>query len=633
MFDVEHSVQRYLYGATLCMGLGALAGALESIALAVSLKLPLGTVGFFLLGSIDVAVMALAGTAMGLVWAGFLWLPTRAMLAPQALSWQMGLTGGGLCAYYLWPRVPVYWAASQLPQVAVLVLVPLFFVGVVYFNAQYWLRRQYYGIDAPVPWRVLAPAAALLVVGVGSAAYTGRETGGDAALAGDPNVLLITIDTLRRDHVGAYGSLDAPPTPFLDALAREGILFLDAVTPMPETAPAHASMLTGLHPLRHGLLSNGHQLGWRETLASRLTDEGYATGAFVSSFAVHSRTGLDEGFLTYDDGFVPGLPGVARIDIIKKLITAWMVLGDPASTPWLLEREGERTLDSFAGWLDRNPDAPFFAWVHLFEPHAPYEPHGLAGFESNGAPGAPAVDHRLILPKGEAHDYTDSERAALRALYREEVAYTDQLVGELLGQLEDRGLAENTLVVVTADHGENLGEHGLDFQHHGLFDDVVRVPLIVRAPALKYAKTTRVEQQVRLMDIAPTVLDYLQLDPMDQAEGVDLLGYAEGVRTRSLWSPLVGRRARALSDGALLGMRNNGIKYIRDVNTGEEQLFSVVDDPDELVDISAEQQNALAQARQLLSPEVASLERHLGQSAAALDASSGAMLEALGYQE
>ena len=602
--------QRCRWGARSSIGLGFVAGGLEAAYLSTELRLPMGFLEFVALGLLCVLVMGAVGWLFGLL-GGIPHLLKLDWYAPQPMSIQIGAAGFALCGFYLWQSAWRIGFDGRLVAAACMALMPFGFWGVVYFNARYWVRRLWAGTEYRVGWLPVSLGVALLLVLGSGWGYGSRYTGGAGALD-DPSVVLITVDTLRRDHVGVYGGGKAE-TPHLDAFAEDAVVFLDAVTPMPETAPAHATILTGLHPLRHRVVSNGHRLsrGFK-TVTEILEGEGFATAAFVSSFALDAERGLQQGFQIYDDDLTSSFPGLARNNVLGWLIRGWMVFGRPASTPWLLERDGQDTNNRFYSWLDSHQDMPFFAWIHYFEPHAPY---------------AGSLDHAALLDGGE---YSDAQRERLKAQYAGEVERADALIGDVLAQLEARGLAEHTLVIITSDHGEMLGEHGLDFHHHGLHEEVVRVPLLIRAPGLR-PKTLRITPQVRLMDISPTILDYLRMDPFHEAEGADLMGYAEGVRERPMWSALLGRRSRSWSDGVLLGLRNHGVKYWEDLGTGEEQLFNVHRDPTESDDILDEQPEAAATARRLLGPEKVAAKKLIPVEAQ--PAGTGAMLEALGYQE
>jgi arylsulfatase A-like enzyme/Flp pilus assembly protein TadD len=280
-----------------------------------------------------------------------------------------------------------------------------------------------------------------------------------AAQAADPrpNLLLVTIDTLRADHVGAYGYAGAR-TPVMDRLAGEGVLVAEAVAQVPQTRPSHVSIFTGRYPYEHGVRDNAsHPLkAGTPTLATALRAAGYDTGAFIGAFPVARSSGLDRGFAVYDDPFGAGENATTRE-------------GE-------MERRASAVVDPALRWLARPRSGPFFAWVHLFDPHSPYEP--------------PAAYANAKSP------------------YDGEVAYADAQLGRLIEWLDRTGLREKTLVVVTSDHGEGLGDHGEDEHMMLVYDSTLRVPLILSRPG-SLAAGTRVAGQFRSVDLLPTVLDLL----------------------------------------------------------------------------------------------------------------------------
>jgi len=284
-----------------------------------------------------------------------------------------------------------------------------------------------------------------------------------------PNLLLVTIDTLRADRVGAYGHA-AARTPVLDELAREGVLVDDVVASVPQTRPSHASLFTGLHPFEHGLRDNvsGALAGDRPTLASLLRAAGYDTAGFIAAYPVARPSGLDRGFAVFDDPFGGHQGATTR----------------SGSS----ERRATEVVDAALGWLEHPRDAPFFLWVHLFDPHAPYEP-----------------------PQPFARRFAGSP-------YDGEVAYCDAELGRLLGALEVRGLADHTLVVVTSDHGEGLGDHAEDEHMLLVYDSTLRVPLILRWPG-RLPAGARIAGQFRSVDLLPTLLELLGRSPV-AASGV-----------------------------------------------------------------------------------------------------------------
>jgi arylsulfatase A-like enzyme/Tfp pilus assembly protein PilF len=274
-------------------------------------------------------------------------------------------------------------------------------------------------------------------------------------VAARPNVLLVTVDTLRADHLGAYGYA-AARTPVVDRLAREGVLVQEAVVQVPQTRPSHASIFTGRNPYEHGIRDNASRplKPGTLTLASVLRGAGYDTAAFIGGFPVSRASGLDQGFSTYDDPFGTG---------------------EMATTHGgEMERRAEAVVEPALRWLRRSRAAPFFAWVHLFDPHTPYEPP--AAFVNKARP------------------------------YDGEVAYADAQIGRLLAWLDQSGQRARTLVVVTSDHGEGLGEHGEDEHLFFVYDSTLRVPLILAWPG-RLPAGARVTGQFRSIDLMATLLD------------------------------------------------------------------------------------------------------------------------------
>ncbi len=621
-------------------GLGCVCGGIEMVAIAARIQLVLSFDEGLVLGAVSVLGGGLLGSLIGGLFGGLLsirnavperWVP--------GLSFSTGLTAGALSAWHLWPAGWVVATQREQPLGALaFALAPLGFAGLVNLHARYGLRRAQRGQPFKLGWISISLLASLALILVGSFSIGGRSFGTARAVESDPSVVLITVDTLRRDHLSLYGNSPVQ-TPVLDELAAEGIVFDNAVTPLPETAPAHAAMLTGRHPVRLGMLSNGHQIkrGVR-TLAQSYGEEGFATAAFVSSFAVDSRTGLSHGFEAYDDDFFPHVRGLAEIRLAEWGIRAVMRLGDPMMIRSLLERPGEDTCSRAVRWVRGLGPQPYFLWVHLFEPHSPYEPHGLAGFEHNGTPGEPAVDHSWVLANEQGFDYTVAVQGQLRDLYAEEVAYTDQVLGEFLDRIRSIDDRELT-IVVASDHGEMLGEHEIMFNHHGIWDDVIRVPLIVVLPESKHAGL-RVAGQVRLMDVANTMLASTRMKQFEDTESVNLLRHAEGTLDRDLGTLLMGRVTASLSEGTLYGYRaslggraqtGQNLKYIWRPDTADEDLFDLSVDPGELDDMSQRQAEALQRLREQVEVEVG--DRLQTEPAARLSPGDREALRSLGYVE
>ena len=370
-----------------------------------------------------------------------------------------------------------------------------------------------------------------------------------AALKRDPalSILLVSVDTLRADALGSYGRAEAA-TPWADRLAAEGVRFETAHAHNVVTLPSHANLLSGQYPLRHGVRDN---TGFRfppdpPTLASILREKGWRTGAFVSAFPLDSRFGLDRGFEVYDD----------RLG------------GAETSAAFLVpERRGEETVGAALRWIESVRGRRVFAFVHLYEPHFPYEPPEPFAARFAGAP------------------------------YQGEVAATDAALGPLLAPILEAGAAARTLVVFTSDHGESLGEHGE--ATHGVFayEATLRVPLVLWAPGLFAPRV--VGTPVRHVDVLPTLLD---------AAGLEV---PAGLPGRSLLPLIAGRDApapesylEALSSSLnrgwapLYGAIHEGLKY---VDLPRPELYDLREDPGETTNLAAARPRDLERMRALLA--------------------------------
>ena len=348
-------------------------------------------------------------------------------------------------------------------------------------------------------------------------------------------MLLVTIDTLRADRVGAYGWKQAR-TPALDRLAAEGVRALDAVAAAPITMPSHATLLTGLYPPAHGVHDNGVAAlpGDVVTLAERLKSAGYTNHAFVSAVVLGRLYGLDAGFASYDDDL-------------------W---GEDAPRLFMIrERRAARTADRFLAWFDgwqQTRHAPFFAWVHFFDPHQPLD----------------------ALPE---------DRDGAASPYDAEVTASDRGLGRIIDAVRRAGALDDTLVIVTADHGESLGEHGEDTHAIFVYDATIRVPLLVRYPRRLPAGRTY-EGPVRHVDIVPTVLGLLGLPGADETHGVDLTASWRGEAA----APALGQYAESMLSELGFGMaplhawRRDGYKWIR---APRPELYDLRKDPNELTNL------------------------------------------------
>ena len=291
-----------------------------------------------------------------------------------------------------------------------------------------------------------------------------------------PDVILITIDTLRADHLGCYGATQVQ-TPNIDSLARSAARFAQAYTPVPITLPAHSAIFTGSFPMATGMHDfSGNKLPASAiTLAKVLHDHAYSTAAFIGSAVLDSRFGLNQGFDTYFDHFDFDRLDEANLDLMK--------------------RRGDAVLDEALSWLKRDPHRPFLLWAHLYDPHFPYTP-----------------------PEPFASRYRSQP-------YDGEISFADAQVGRLMAFLKDRGLFDSSLIVLSGDHGEGLGEHGEKTHGFFIYNSTLHVPLLIKVPGT----TPRVvDDEVSLVDVMPTLLQALMLPIPPSVQGRSLLGQIIG---------------------------------------------------------------------------------------------------------
>ncbi len=378
-------------------------------------------------------------------------------------------------------------------------------------------------------WRTVVFAAALAAWAAGTL---------PAAAAAPRSVVLVTLDTTRADRLGAYGGTFVP-TPNLDRFAAEGVVFESAGSQVPITLASHATLLTGRYPGGHGVRHNGiyRLAAGQETLATRLKAAGYETAAFVGAFVLNRGFGLEQGFDVYDDVAVDRYAGGRD------------QLGSA-------QRTADEVNARVFAWLDaRRGSAPFFLWVHYYDPHDPYAP--------------PEKPGRTLAGTG----------------YEREISYVDACFGELVARLRRAGVLDTSVFVVAGDHGEGLGEHGE--ATHGLFlyESTLHVPLFVRAPGVLPAGK-RVRGPVELADVAPTVLELLGAPPLARAQGRSLVPRVDGrddgryaqAHAESLMANLVYGWAE------LRAVRDARFKY---VDAPRPELYDLAADPGERTDRAA----------------------------------------------
>ena len=349
----------------------------------------------------------------------------------------------------------------------------------------------------------------------------------------DLNVILITVDTLRADYVSAYG--DRAQTPSIDGLARDGVVFERCIAQTPLTLPAHVTLMSGTYPLYHRVRDNGgaaapEQL---ELISETLRDHGFSTSAFIAAYVLHSKWGLRQGFEHYSDEF-------------NRSRYERMLLQN--------EKRADEVIDLAKDWLRSHKESRFFTWIHLYDPHTPYDP--------------PAPFDKYIENP-----------------YRGEVEYTDSVLGELLTFLRAEGLLEKSLIVFTADHGESLGAHGE--REHGFFvyEPAVWVPLIVRTPVKFPVK--RVGRLVEHVDVLPTVLDMLEIPSPSAVQGESLLDLMFGAKPEGEATAYTETFYPRLHLGwsELAALYQGGMKYIE---APREELYQLDKDEEERENLASD---------------------------------------------
>jgi arylsulfatase A-like enzyme/Flp pilus assembly protein TadD len=427
--------------------------------------------------------------------------------------------------------------------------------------------------------------AACLFVGlclhaVPSSSVDKKTAGASGGQRTHPNVVLITIDTLRPDRLGVYGNRNGL-TPRMDALAADGTVFLHTIAQVPLTLPSHTTLLTGTYPMWHGVrdLSTsgvGHGI---PTLAEIFKGNGYRTGAFVSAFVLNASWGLNRGFDHYDDGFTAGSAATASKSS--------------------LERPAPATLDAALRWLKTNRASRFFLWIHFYDPHAPYTP-----------------------PEPYKSRYENQP-------YDGEVAYVDSQIGRLVDALKEFQCYDSTVVALTSDHGEALGEHNEEQHGYFVYNATVKVPLILKQVGSKIAD--RSETVATLVDVAPTLLHAAGYSPatVKPFQGKDLLSSRAGDAKPPLAYAESLYPSSSFGWHSLRSVQNDRYHYIE---TTRPELYDLSADPGELRNIVHERQAVAA----VLKQDLAGLESRYQASGNTegvreADPERARKLQALGY--
>jgi arylsulfatase A-like enzyme/Flp pilus assembly protein TadD len=395
----------------------------------------------------------------------------------------------------------------------------------------------------------------------------------------DVNVVLISLDTCRADHLGCYG-YEGDITPNIDAVAEEGYLFENTISPVPLTLPAHSSMMTGMIPTYHGVRDNmEYKLGGSSiTLAEVLKEEGFETCGIVSSFVLDSKFGLGQGFENYNDKF----------EEEHKFLE-------------ISERRGGEVTKLGVEWLASNYEKPFFLFLHYFDPHTDYR-----------------------APEPYASKFRESPYAA-------EVAYADYCVGEVIEKLKELDIYDSSLIVIVGDHGEGLGQHRENEHSFFIYQSTLHVPLIVKLPGQKQGG--RLKSQAGVVDIMPTILGYLGISAELQMHGEDLsdcfTGDDSGYNEREIYCESL--YPTKYQCNPLYGIVRVGWKYIW---TSDPELYNLQADPGEVNNVLADEPELAKDLQQRLRRILAQQSNwERSDNVIGLDEESKARLASLGYVE
>jgi arylsulfatase A-like enzyme/Flp pilus assembly protein TadD len=393
------------------------------------------------------------------------------------------------------------------------------------------------------------------------------------------NVVLISIDTCRADHLSCYG-FGRKTTPTVDVIAGEGILFKNAYSPIPLTLPAHSSMLTGTYPPYHKVHDNlNYQLGGSNvTLAEILREHGYATGAVISAYVLYPQFGIDQGFDSYNSEFVEPI-----------------VAGSNRDT----ERRAGEASRFACSYLEENRNEPFFLFLHYYDPHTDYEP-----------------------PEPFASEYSDD-------LYSGEIAYTDHCIAQVINKLKSLDLYDSTLIIIVGDHGEGLGEHSEAEHGYYIYQCTARVPFIIRLPG--YRKPKKIDDVISLVDVVPTILGYLGIPIPSHIQGKDLSGYSMGKPSskQKRYVYCESLIATKYDCNPLFGLVDERYEYIE---TTRAELYDLARDPlEEHNLVEKEAKRAQFMRGQLQEMMTRLIGAGSGDSKLILDEESRRRLESLGY--
>jgi arylsulfatase A-like enzyme len=416
------------------------------------------------------------------------------------------------------------------------------------------------------------------------------------------HVILLTVDTLRADVLSCYGSEEAS-TPNIDQLSKDGILFTNAISPAPWTLPSLSSIMTGVSPIVHKVTEGNSQLdGNFYTLAEHMKDAGYFTAAIVYNGYLSHYSNLSQGFLEYR--FFPqySIGNSVGVKLLEKFLPR--EFESDTTTTGLTELAME--------WIATNQDKDFFLWLHYYDPHVPYSPP--SEFLPEGEP-PPNIGTSFSEPwriRGGDFTPTSTEKKWIRDLYLGEVRYVDKSIGKFLDYLKKLGLYDESLIVFTSDHGEEFWEHG-GYEHgHSLFNEVIRVPLIIKlpksitsraiddneGPTISTAASGKIDETVTTQSIMPTILDISGIE-------YDANYLSSGSLKPLLRNPDSHIQEPIISAGLLYfedqeSVTFNGSKYIRFTETNREILYDLIGDPGERISVLNSSPQKAERARNIL---------------------------------
>ncbi len=622
--------------------LGAIAGTIEAIMLleAANLRDSFGSSVLFVLLSISLYALAMgaAGAVLGYLASFLPYLRNRKAAGRYGYPFAVAFgTVVGIFTFVL----GTWWVRMAPPDLSIfrrycrtdMMMITLASVvaGRLLFHAVHPIVRRerierYFASRWSKVWTfVKLGAGALLLVLVLGLEPTG---GGEAGQAATPamNVVLITVDTLRANHLEHMG-YSKPTSPLTRELAGRAVVFREAVAQYPLTTPSHASILTGRYVRSHGATGNAVPIHDSAVLLSEvLKNHGYSTAAFVTSPIIGAKYGFSRGY----DYFVEQSTG----DFSKSSFSDWMGQLRILRVWWRF-RGLDRTTIAAERWLLGNPDVPFFLWLHYITPHSPYSPPFSyeRKWDTYRSRVVPSVRDLNQINTGEV-ELTNEDIDHIVALYDAEIEFTEDLLTRLLDALDRMRVRDNTLIVFTADHGESLYDRSFYFGHGKmLYDEEILVPLFFYCPG-HVPQGRTVDEQVETIHIAPTILDFLGLPPEQSFQGMSLMNLIEpGSRDPDgahVLHPPEEKPAFSINHRSRM-VRFHGWKYIEvDDELGTEELYDLVNDAGETENLVLSETAKAAELRTLLRSWNSSVLVVRSESYE-LDAESLRALRALGY--